>query len=165
MLRTLAVVAAILLVIIVVNYRAPEDPVKQIDPAPLALLVAADTGFPVLLPTDGQWRATAVRWEPTQESGDDPVWFVGGVFGADGPYAALSQSVAASPQYIEEQTRGGEPVGESVVDGVAWQRLESAPGDRSLLQSSAGATTVVTGTGTWEELQRFAASLEPVPVD
>lgn len=162
MFRTLAVVAAILLVIMVVNYRAPEDPVKQIDPTPLAELVAADAGFTVLTPTDPGWRPTAVRWEPTQESGAEPVWYLGGVYSAEGPYAALTQSTVASPAFLAEQTGDGDPVGESMIDTALWQRYESAAGQRSLVQTSAAQTTVVTGTGSWEELQRFAAALRPV---
>lgn len=155
MFRTLAVVAAILVAIIVVNYRAPDDPVKQIDPAPMALQVAAVAPFEVLLPTDAGWRATAVRWEPTQESGPDPVWYVGGVYGPDGPFASLTQSAASSPDYLAEQTRDGVVVGTE----SGWQRYESASGDRSLVLSDDGQTRVVSGTGSWEDLQRFAASL------
>ena len=36
----LAIVGAIVAVIVVLNYRAPEDPVSQIDPVPLAAQVA-----------------------------------------------------------------------------------------------------------------------------
>lgn len=163
MFRTLAVVGVILIAIIVVNYRAPDDPVKQIDPAPLARQVAAVAPFPVLMPTDPGWRPTATRWDQTQESDAALVWYVGGVYGPDGPFASLTQSVADSPEYLREQTRDGKPAG--AVPGAAWQRFESASGDRSLVLAADGQTTIVAGTGSWEDLQRFAGSLVPVSVN
>ena len=166
MLRSLAVVGAVVAVIVVLNYRAPEDPVPEIDPAPVATQVATVAPFPVLLPTDDGWRPTAARWEPTPESQGEPVWFTGGVYSEAGPFASVSQSVAASEGYLAEQTARGSPTGEtSVVTGEEWQRYDST-GERSLVLVGAGSTTVVSGTGTWGDLERLAASLEPVgPAD
>jgi hypothetical protein len=162
MFRSLAVVGAVVAVIVVLNYRAPQDPVPEIDPAPVAAQVATVALFPVLLPTDEGWRPTAARWEPTPESQGEPVWFTGGVYSETGPFASVSQSVASSEGYLAEQTGQGSVTGEtSVVTGAEWQRYEST-GERSLVLVGAGSTTVVSGTGSWADLERFAASLEPV---
>ena len=162
MFRSLAVVGVIVAVVVVLNYRPSEDPVKEIDPAPVAQSVAQAAPFPVLLPTHPGWRATSARWEPTEESGDEPVWFVGGVDGSEGPFASVSQSTVNTPAYLAEQTAQGTVTGEIAdVLGAEWQRYQS-PDGRSLVLIAAGATTVVSGTGEWEDLERFAASLEPV---
>ena len=162
MFRSLAVVGAIVVVILVFNYRAPEDPVKQVDPYPTAAMVATVSEFPVLVPTDPGWRATAARWEPTRESDPVDVWYAGGAYTAEGPFASVSQSTAASPDYIAEQTGAGSPDGTLVgIGSQQWARYSSASG-RSLVLISAQGTTIVTGTGTWEQLERFAGSLEAV---
>lgn len=159
MLRSLAVVGVIVAVLLVLNYRAPEDPVAEIDPAPIAAQVATVAPFPVLLPTDDGWRATAARWEPTVESMEEPVWFAGGVYSATGPFASISQSEASGADYLAEQVGTGEPTGETVqVAGQTWQRY-LATGERNLVNSTDGVTTVISGTGSWEELTRFAESL------
>lgn len=162
MIRSLLVVGAVAAVILILNYRAPQDPVQQIDPYPMAAQVAAVAGFPVLLPTVPGWRATAARWEPTPESEPDDVWYAGGVFGDQGPFASVSQSAATSPEYIAEQTSSGAATGTSAtVAGVEWQRYESDSA-RSLVLVLPAGSAVVTGTGSWDEIERFAASLREV---
>lgn len=165
LLRSLAVVAAIVLVLFVVNYRAPEDPVKQIDPAPLARQISSVAPFEVLVPTDPGWRPTATRWETTQESAAVEVWFVGGVYGPDGPFASLTQSQATTPEYLAEQTGEGAAAGTSEVAGRTWQRYEADDGLRSLVLIEAEGSTIASGTGSWGEVERFAASLEPAFVE
>jgi hypothetical protein len=161
MLRSLAVVAAVVIVLVLLNYRAPQDPIREIDPAPIAADVAAVAPFPVLLPTQEGWRATAARYEPTPESDGQPVWFAGGVQGTDGPFAGVVQAQQVTPDLLAEQTRSGEPVGASSVDGQQWQRYE-AGSNRSLVRTDAAGVTITTGTGSWPELEAFTASLEPV---
>lgn len=162
MFRSLAVVGVIVAVIAIMNLPPDQDPIREIDPAPVAASVAQVADFPVLLPTDPGWRATSARWEPSEESGAEPVWSTGGVYGPDGPFASVSQSTADSSAYLAEQTGEGTATGEgAAIGGAQWQRYESSDG-RSLVRVADGATTVVSGTGAWEDLERFAASLEPV---
>lgn len=161
MMWTLIVVGAIVAVLIVLNYRAPQDPVAEIDPAPLAEVADVDTIYPVLLPQDGGWRATSARYEPTPESGEEFVWFTGGVIDGDRDFASLSQSPASGPAYIAEQTYDGEQAEISVIYGEEWQRWESSD-YRSLVAVNDGITTVVVGTTGWSRLERFAASLAPL---
>lgn len=162
MLRSLAVVGIIVVVMVVLNYRGPHDAVNEIDPAPLAVQVAGVAPFPVLLPADEGWRATAARWEPTQESAPAEVWFTGGVYSAQGPFASVSQSTAGSDAFIAEQTGDADPAGTSAVAGQQWQRFEG-PSGRSLVLIAANGSVVVTGTGSWADVERFTASLAVVP--
>ncbi len=162
MFRTIAVVAAIVAVIAVLKYQPPPDPVRPVDPIPAAQEVARVADFPILVPADPGWQATAVRYESTPQSDGAKVWFTGGVYSVDGPFASISQSTAASDYYLEEQTSAGRPADLSTVDGVNWQRYESPKGDRSLVLLASGETTVVAGTGSWTDLERFAGSVLPV---
>ena len=161
MLWTMLVVGAIVVALVIVNYRSPQDPVAQIDPVPVAEVVDRDAPYPVLLPSDPGWRATSARYEPTEESAGAPVWFVGGVLDGDSEFASLTQSTAGGERFIAEQTDDGSPAGTSTVSGVQWQRWESAD-HNSLVFVVNDVTTVVTGTVTWERLERFAASLRPL---
>lgn len=162
MIRTVAVVAAVVVAIVVLNYRAPEDPVREVDARAVAERAATVAPFPVLLPEQVGWRPTAARYEPTQESAGAPVWFAGGVFSAEGPFAGVVQSQQTTQAFIAEQTAEGRKVGASVVGGESWQRYE-AEGDRSLVLADDAGVTITTGSGSWSELERFTASLEPVP--
>jgi len=165
MLRSLAVVGAIVVALVILNYRAPQDPVREVDADALAQQVATVAPYPVLLPTDPGWRPTAARWEPTAESEPAEVWFVAGVYAAEGPFASLSQSAAASPEFIAAATGDGAPVDSVVVGEVQWQHYESLDGDRSLLLADPQYVAIVAGSGTWEDLERFAGSLAPVSGD
>jgi hypothetical protein len=160
--RSLAVVTAVVVVLVVLNYRAPQDPVREIDAGAVAQGVAQVAPFPVLLPGAPGWRATSARFEPTPESAGVPVWFAGGVFSAQGPFAAVVQSAQASPDFLAEQTKDGREAGTSVVAGAEWARYESER-DRSLVLRSPAGVTIATGSGSWAEVEGFAASLAPVP--
>jgi hypothetical protein len=118
--------------------------------------------FDVQAPTGlaPQWRPTSARWQATTGSAAVPVLHLGYVTPAD-EYAQVSQSTAATPRYLDEQTDGGEPVGEQVVDGVSWERLESED-RRSLVLDSDGTMTIVSGSADWDELTTLATALRPI---
>jgi hypothetical protein len=162
MVRSLGVVAVVVIALVLVNYRSPTDPVHEVDAAAIASEVAAAAAFPVLLPTQPGWRPTAARWEPTEASGAAPVWFAGGVFSEQGPFASVSESQAASAEYLQEQTRQGSAAGSVTVSQMEWQRFESPTGDRSLVRVTPTGSIVVMSSGTWQDLETFAASLRPV---
>lgn len=162
MLRTLAVVAVVIAVAFALYYKAPPEQVRPVDAEQVAQAVATVAPFAVLLPSDEGWTATSARWEATPDSQGAQVWFTGGVYGVQGPFAALSQSTAVSQRYLDEQTHDGKAAGTSTMDGTTWQRYESPAGDRSLVLASASSSTIVNGTGSWAELERFARSLRVV---
>ena len=167
LLRTLGVVAAVIAIAFALYYKAPPAQVRPVDAQPVAQAVAGVAPFEVLLPADPGWTATSARWEATEHSQGAEVWFTGGVYGAgeEGPFASLSQSTAVSPRYLDEQTRDGLAAGASMLDGREWRRYESPAGDRSLVLATASSSTVVNGTGSWQDLERFAQSLRVVEPD
>lgn len=162
MVRSMAVVLAAVFLIVLLAWRPQPEAVKVVDPNPVLALAAAQAQFPVLAPTglpEG-WRPTSARWQPTEDSESAPVMHVGYVT-PDDAYAQVSQSTARSAKFLDEQTAGGRAVGEQDVAGTSWERWETAD-RRSLVLGTGPSVTIVSGTGTWEELAGLAASLQPV---
>ena len=167
--RSMGIVGGIIGLVLLVTWRPPPDPVREVDSAPIAIGVAAAADFPVLYPDVPEgWRSTTARFSPTPESGDDPVWFNGWVTPSDG-YAAVIQSQETDSKFISEQTLGGqdaEDVPADLNDAVkGWDTYISSDGtQRSFVQVENGVTTIVTGTLEWSDLASFAATLRPVDV-
>lgn len=162
MVRSMGVVLAVVFLIVLLAWRPQPDAVKVIDPVPVLTGAAAQADFPVLAPTglpDG-WRPTSARWQPTEDSESAPVMHVGYVTPTDS-YAQVSQSTARSAKYLDEQTAGGQPIGQLDVNGTTWEKWETAH-RKSLILGSGPAMVIVSGTGSWEELSALAASLAPV---
>jgi len=161
MARSLAVVLAVVGVVLLITWRPQPEPVKVVDVEPFAALVASQAPFEALrlpAPNTG-FRPTSVRWEATAESAGELVWFIGYVTPSE-QYVQISQSTASSVDFLREQTAGGVPAGTVMIDGNEWERFESA--ERRSLVRSADAVTLVSGTGSWEELEQVTAALVPV---
>lgn len=161
MVLSMAVVLAVLLALLLLNYRTPEDPVRQVDGRPVAEAVAAAVDYEVRYPQDPQWRATSARYEPTAESQDQPVWFTGGVLDDGREFVSLSQSSAQGPDYLAEQTYDGVQSGQVEVAGVPWQVWQQTD-HVSLVRRQGGVTTVVAGTVEVDRLVEFLLTAEPV---
>ena len=163
MVRSMLVVLAFVVVLLIVTWRPQPEAVKVVDTTPAISRATYAADFPIEVPiglAEG-WRPTSARWEPTAKSGSDPVLHIGYVTPAD-EYAQVSQSANASDPYTAEQTDDGIDVGTQAVEDVTWQRWEH--GDRhSLVRIADGTTTIVSGTAGWDELIVLASSLEPAP--
>lgn len=162
MIRSMAVVLAVVFVIVLLAWRPAPEAVKVVDPGPAIARAVGDGAFAVSAPTslDDAWRVTSARWERTAESGDADVLHLGYVTPADA-YAQVTQSTAGTERYLDEQTGSGEPAGEQVVDGEPWQRFASAD-RRSLVRTDGRSVTIVSGSADWDEIAALAASLAPV---
>ncbi|OEU86277.1 hypothetical protein DB35_14710 [Streptomyces abyssalis] len=143
--------------------------------------------YPVLAPEglSAKWRATSVRYEGG--GADGRVWHLGFIT-PDTQYAAVEQSDARRPaKYIEDVTQGARRTADTVrVRGEEWTRYEGEKYDALVRRSAAGGsegsegsgddgkagrggkaaggrpyTTVVTGTASFEQLQKMAAALSP----
>jgi len=155
----MGVVLAVVIVIVLVQWRGTPNPVRVVDVAPVVAIASQAADFGIAAPTglpDG-WRPTSARWEPTEKSAGDPVLHVGYVTPSD-QYAQVSQSRAEGAAYLSEQTAQGVPDGEVTIADVVWQRYRGK--DRtSLLRTTDGVTTIVSGSAPIEELGILAASL------
>ena len=150
-----------------IAYIAPgpehSEVINVIDPSPAIAQATAQADFPLVTPIglSDAWRPTSARWEPSPESGTDPVLHIGYVTPTD-QYGQVSLSRSATERYLGEQTSGGRPIDTREVAGAVWQRWE-ADDRRSLVLIEDGVTTIVSGTGEWSEIEGLAATLQPVP--
>ena len=163
---SMGVIAGIIFLVLIVTWRPQPDPVRALDPLPAAQTAQIAADFPILLPRLGpEWRATSARFETTEESDQLPVWFNGWV-GPGDEYAAVIESPNDTESFVEEQTIGGLPA-EEMEDPApptpGWQAYVSpSNGQRSLVGTEEGVTTIVTGTLDWPQLIAFRDSLRPV---
>ncbi len=164
MVRSMAVVLVVVFVIVLLAWRPEPEAVKVVETGPTIALAAREAQFPVVAPSDlsDGWRATSVRWEPTEESRSERVLHIGYVTPAD-EYAQVSVAPVADEDYLDEQTSAGSPTGTQAVGDATWQRWETDE-RRSLVLVDGSTATVVSGSADWAELIVLAESLEPVAV-
>ena len=170
LLRSLVVILIPLLIITAVFTRNPDErPVKEVNWRPVLALARSEAAFPVLAPETlpSGWRPTKASWIQVGQpdlNGAPAVrntWQFG-VLNPDDMYLAVDQGDLQPADFVAEQTRAGSPDGESVVAGTVWQRRISADErTRSLVQSTAAVSTVVSGDVPYSELEAYAATLRP----
>lgn len=162
MVRSMAVVLAVVAALMLVTWRPDPDPVRVVDTVPITNLAVSRAGFPILIPTLNDLRATSVRWEPTIESGDVPVWHIGYVTPED-QYLQITQSTVSDPEYLKEQTLRGEITDIISINGSDWQTYV-AENETALVNMDDGITTVVRGTGSQADVMKAVESLEQAQV-
>jgi hypothetical protein len=110
--------------------------------------VAAPEGLPQ------SWKATSVRFR-----GDEfDAWHLG-FHTSGGEYVQIEQSTQKPSDFIEEATQGAEATKTTQKIGDrTWTRYTGGRYDALVFQEK-GATTVVAGTGSFEQLTRMARSL------
>ena len=107
------------------------------------------------------WQAVNV----TLVTASQPHTWQAGYDAPGGKYARVLQTKDGSSAWVHDQTSATSSNGSVVVNGVRWTKMERPTGgERSLVRAEplAGLATVVTGTGDWNQLQEFAASLKPL---
>ena len=165
MVRSLLVVGGLVALLIALVPRVNTISQPPVDVAAASVEVARESGWaisrPVGLP-DG-WKATSVR---NVRSTDGLMTWHAGYQSPTGNYVALEQTKGATRGWIEAQTNRARQTGELDSAGRTWLTYERTPKiQRSLLSKQAsadGLTTLITGTGTFEELAAFAEALKPV---
>ncbi len=113
--------------------------------------------YPVVAPQGlpDTWKATSVRFQ-----GDDSdAWHLGFHI-ADGDYVQVEQSTEKPATFLEEATRGGRATEDTEKIGDrTWTRYTGGRYD-ALVHQDKGATTVVAGTGSFEQLRQMAKALK-----
>ncbi|MBG7700481.1 DUF4245 domain-containing protein [Streptomyces sp. MC1] len=111
--------------------------------------VAAPEGLP------STWKATSVRFEG--EKSDR--WHLG-FQTPDGQYVQVEQSTQKPADFIDEASQGASATKRTEeIDGRTWTRYSGGRYDALVLKDPPGSTTVVAGTGSFEELRTMAAAL------
>lgn len=161
---------ALFLWMLFANPRTPQG-VRSVDWFAVATGAAESLDYEVLAPSSTfPWTATSARIE--EQPDGTAVWRAGFLTG-DGKYVALLQrgvfsgnGARVSAKWVADETRSGRSVGEVRINNAPWQRLEGDPvpdDRRSLVLERDGVLTVVTGTASWDDLQKLAGVLRPVP--
>ncbi|GAB3448804.1 hypothetical protein GCM10027517_34290 [Phycicoccus ginsengisoli] len=165
MIRSLVVVGAIVAVLIAVVPRVNQVSQPPVDVGSVATQVATDTKWPIEAPQGlpNGWKATSVRYV---RSTDGLMTWHAGYQSPTGNYVALEQTKDATAGWLSAQTNRAPRTGEVQVAGLTWGTyVRTGKVQNSLVhqaESPGQLTTIVTGTGTFEELSTFAESLRPV---
>ncbi|MFF1510658.1 DUF4245 domain-containing protein [Streptomyces sp. NPDC058326] len=133
------------------------EPVKAKDYRVELLTAQRAAPYPVLAPEGlGEgWKATVVSYK--RDNAD--AWQLG-FLSPDTQYVAIHQSTAAPGTYVPDVTHRAKNTGRTqTVAGQVWQRWEGPKYD-ALVRVDGGATTVVTGTASFERLAEMAGSLQ-----
>ncbi|MFB7450300.1 DUF4245 domain-containing protein [Streptomyces sp. NPDC057027] len=133
------------------------EPVKAKDYRVELLTAQRAAPYPVLAPEGlGEgWKATVVSYK--REQGN--AWQLG-FLTPDTQYVAVNQSTAEPGKFVPEVTLKAKNTGKTqTVAGHVWQRWEGPKYD-ALVRTDGGATTVVTGTASFERLAEMAGSLQ-----
>ena len=166
MVLSLGLVLGVVAFILIVTVRdEPDDPVREVDPAPALAGAQANAPFQAQVPQglpDG-WRPTSAR---VSAPGDEPFrWHVGFVT-PDIEYAAAGQSDGPLEEYLRDERAGGDEQGTVRVAGERWTVYVREDGEReSLVRVEDGVVTLVTGTGGQDDLIVLAESLSTDPVE
>jgi Protein of unknown function (DUF4245) len=168
LIRSLALLVIPLAVIAIIFTNVPDDhPVKEVDWKPLLATARKEAPFEVLAPTNlpAGWRATRVTWVPqgrpylNREASPRNLWQLG-FLTPDEVFIDLNQGDVRPQEMVDQQSRGGTPVGTSVVAGQTWQRLVSPDQrTRSLVLREPNVTTVVSADLPYEALEAYASTL------
>ncbi|MEV6422020.1 DUF4245 domain-containing protein [Streptomyces sp. NPDC051662] len=137
-------------------------PVKAVDYRVELLTARRAAPYPVLAPAGlaETWKPTSVSYKRASEN----AWHLG-YLAPDGEYVAVEQSTGAPKKYAAEVSQQAEDTGETQqVAGETWQRWEGPKYD-ALVRTDGDATTVVTGTASFERLAEMAAALEADKAD
>ncbi|MEU8530790.1 DUF4245 domain-containing protein [Streptomyces sp. NPDC048629] len=113
--------------------------------------------YPVLAPEGlgKDWKATVVSYKREQHD----AWQLG-FLDPDTQYVAIHQSTADPAKYVPDVTQDAKSSGKTrTVAGQVWQLWEGPRYD-ALVRTSGGATTVVTGTASFDRLAEMAGALQ-----
>jgi hypothetical protein len=154
MLRTLAVIFAVVLPLWFFGQASPSDTkrIRPVDPSDAYRAFAAVDHGPVPRATPPGWTCTV------REFGEDRVLRVGYVKGEH----YLEVAGARGTGFLQEETGRGRRTGTVDVQGTPWESWSNADGAQSLVLSRDGVTVLVGGTretSSQQELVAFAASL------
>ncbi len=165
MIRSLVVVLAVVAVLILMVPRVSSVNRPPVDVHTNAVAVAAETGWAIEEPRGlpPGWDATSVRF--VRSTDGLQTWHAGYVT-PTGHYVAIEQTMNATAHWVEAETNRAPKVGQTTAGGRTWTEYDRPDKTQNSLVhlagsggSAAGLTTVITGTGTFEELAVFADHL------
>jgi hypothetical protein len=163
MIRSLLVVGAIVVVIVLIVPRPSSVSQPPVDVVGMAQGAAPDAHFTLAVPQGlpDDWKPTAASLLTSVD--DVQTWHVG-YQTSSGQYAALEQAKDVTTGWVRSNSGGGTAVGQQVVGTSTWtQLLHKNRLQRTLLLNDGALTYLVTGTAGWSELAQLVESLRPQP--
>ena len=164
MVRSMAVVLAVVGAILLVTWRPQPDPVREVNVDQILVIANAQADFEVLVPSTPGLRPTSVRWQPTVESAGSMVWQVGYVTDAD-EFLQVTQSRTENSDFLSVETSRGVPAEVVEIGGLVgslvgseWMEYRSES-STSFVSMNDGVTTIVRGTGPREGIIAGVESL------
>ncbi|MEV7541740.1 MULTISPECIES: DUF4245 domain-containing protein [unclassified Streptomyces] len=158
MVRSLAVIGVVVAgIYMFIPHDDKADPTRTVDYRVETLTARRAAPYPVAAPVGlpEQWRATSVTFERKNAN----AWHLG-FLDPEKQYVAIEQSTDASKKNLEKLTQKAAPTGQTQqVGDRAWERWDGEKYD-ALVRQDQGYVTVVTGTGSFEQLGTMAAALE-----
>ncbi|MDJ0384194.1 DUF4245 domain-containing protein [Streptomyces sp. G-G2] len=158
MVRSLAIIGVVAGgIYLAVPHDDKADPTHVVDYRIETLTARRAAPYPVAAPVGLQkeWRATSVTYDRKLSN----AWHLG-FLDPRAQYAALEQSSDTSAAYLGKVTQHAKPTGQTQrVGELTWERWDGPKYD-ALVRQEQGYVTVVTGTGSFEELGELAAALE-----
>lgn len=166
MVRSLALVLAVVGVVALITVRGSTEPVRSVSYGTELAAARSAAPYDVVAPVGlDDFRATSVRYRVVDGA---TVWHLGFLTPA-GAYAGVDQTDVPAPTYLDdfvaELTEGGVAAGETAIDGDTWQRYDGGGSSsdeqvRGLLRSDDDVSVLVSGTAEWVELEALAAALD-----
>jgi hypothetical protein len=151
----IGIAAAVIYVFIPHDDSAPD--VKPVDYRVELLTARRAAGYPVAAPEGlpKGWTATSVRFR-----GDAfDAWHLG-FHTPDDQYVQIEQSTQKPADFIDEASQGAHATKSTrAIGGRTWTQYTGGRYDALVLPGK-GATTVVAGTGSFEQLTRMARALK-----
>lgn len=165
MIRSMAVIIAIAFALYFISGRTNGKAPDTVDVVGTAQHHAQQSGHPYAYPKDlpDGWAPSTVRYA----SMSGAMTWNAGYTTPDDKFVSVKQAVDPGEEWLATQTHDSGAVGELTTDdGREWaKRTADGSVQRSLVlepKKSDGLTTVVTGSGSWTQLEEFAEHLVPV---
>ncbi|MET9697977.1 DUF4245 domain-containing protein [Streptomyces sp. NPDC006529] len=158
MVRSLAVIGVVVGgIYLAVPHDDKADPTVVVDYRIETLTARRAAPYPVGSPVGlgKEWRATSVTYDRRAAN----AWHLG-LLDPRGQYAAVEQSSDTSQKYVEKVTQKAGATGATQRVGELTYERWDGPKYDALVRREQGYVTVVTGTGSFEELGELAAALE-----
>jgi hypothetical protein len=137
--------------------------VRTVDPSSSVQVAAARASYELLAPTglDEGFRPTSARTDAGAAEQGDPVTLEIGYLTPDEEFAGFVISDDRDADPVADVLDGAEERGTVDIRGERWTRSTTTDGETALSREAGGATVLVTGSASDEELETVAASVEP----
>ncbi|MBL1105925.1 DUF4245 domain-containing protein [Streptomyces sp. 5-8] len=151
-------IAALVVYFLAIPHDDHAPDVKRVDYRVELLTARRAASYPVAAPEGlpSTWKATSVRFQ----GANSDRWHLG-FQTPDGQYVQVEQSRQKRAEFIDQASQGGTATKRNErIGGRTWTRYSGGRYDALVLQDTPGSTTVVAGTGSFEDLTAMASALK-----